>query len=226
MHAPTLGRAERAGLAHERLQRALASRGKDHLAYHAFRAANRGLGDALERRIIMRRPGRAEKAVKPVRAWAADSLAGKPAAQFAFKHRRRRFARQQIVGKPTSELRLGRIVERGDRQVVENEAPVPPSGPPGPFIAFEHIDLDADLSRQVTDDCRGKVSLLIRKAPVPPTTVAASVPPRPWTGRLRTRIRPGHPTWSKCTASRSLGHLRKRFETASDSFFVHEGEAG
>ena len=48
MHAPAPRRFKRLRLARQRLQRALASGGKDHLAHYAFRVAYRGFGDAQQ----------------------------------------------------------------------------------------------------------------------------------------------------------------------------------
>jgi hypothetical protein len=68
---------------------------------------------------------RAENTVESVAAQAADPLAGKPGAHLAFKRRRRRLARQQLVGRPSPQLRFRPLVETGDRKAVENEPPMP-----------------------------------------------------------------------------------------------------
>jgi len=108
-------------------------------------ASIQAIGHTLQRRVVMGGAGRAGDAIEPVAAWPADSFAGEPAAHLAFQCGRRRLVGQQLVGNPASEFGLGRVIESGDREVVENEAPVPASGSPGPLIAFQHIGMDANL---------------------------------------------------------------------------------
>ena len=105
---------------------------------------------------------------KSVAAWAADPLTGEPAAHLAFERRRRRLARQQLVGKPSPQPRFGRLIETGDREAVENKPPMPAASPPRPFVVFQHFDAYADLSGQMPDDRRSKIGLLIGKATIPP----------------------------------------------------------
>src|SRR5271157_1067848 len=111
---------------------------------------------------------RAENAVEPVAARAADPLTGKPGAHLAFERRRRRLARQQLVGKPSPQPRFGPLVETGDREAVENKPPMPAASPPGPFVIFQHFDADADLGCQMPDDRRSKIGLIVGKATTPP----------------------------------------------------------
>src|ERR1700684_967652 len=112
-------------------------------------------------------PRRAENAVEPVATRAPDALTGNPGVHLAFERRRRRLA-QQLVGKPSPQPRFGPLVETGDRKAVENEPPMPTARPSRPFIVFQHFDADADLGRQMPDDRRSRIGLIVRKAAVPP----------------------------------------------------------
>src|ERR1700678_2454323 len=112
---------------------------------------------------------RAENAVEPVATRAADALTGKPGVHLAFERRRRRLA-QQLVGKPSPQPRFGPLVETGDRKAVENEPPMATARPSRPFVVFQHFDADTDLGRQIPDDRRSRIGLIVRKAAVPPPT--------------------------------------------------------
>ena len=45
---------------------------------------------------------------------------------------------------------------------------MPTASPSRPFVVFQHFDADADLGRQMPDDRRSKIGLIVRKAAVPP----------------------------------------------------------
>src|ERR1700677_1125830 len=113
---------------------------------------------------------RAENAVQPVATRAADALTGKPGAHLAFERRRSRLAQQQLVGKPGPQPRFGPLVETGDRKAVENEPPMPTARPSRPFVVFQYFDADAALGRQMPDDRRSRIGLIVRKAAVPSPT--------------------------------------------------------
>src|ERR1700722_4162941 len=42
--------------------------------------------------------------------------------------------------------------------------------PSRPFVGFQHFDADTDLGRQIPDDRRSRIGLIVRKAAVPPPT--------------------------------------------------------
>jgi hypothetical protein len=72
--------------------------------------------------------------------------------------------RQQLVGKPASELRLRRVVEGSDREVIENKPPMSAPGSPGPLVALANISLDAEPGRQMPDNRRGEIGFLVGKS--------------------------------------------------------------
>jgi hypothetical protein len=109
---------------------------------------------------------RAQDTVEAIGAGPADPLAGEPGADLRLQHRRRRLARQQVIGEPAAERGLGRVVEGGDREVVQDEAAVPAPGAARPVVAVERVGTDADLRGEVPDHRRGEVRLVVRKAAV------------------------------------------------------------
>jgi hypothetical protein len=122
------------------------------------------VGHKLQCRVVVRGAHRAQDPVKPIYAGAGDAQAGEPRADLRVQHRRRRFARQQVVCEPTSEARLSRLVEGGDGKVSKDRAAMPAPRAAGPVVAFEHVSIDADLCCQMSDHSRCDVGLLIRKA--------------------------------------------------------------
>ena len=61
---------------------------------------------------------------------------------------------------------LGRLVERANREVVDDGHPVPTPAAARPGVAIQRIHIDPDLACEMRDHCRSDVSLVVRKAPV------------------------------------------------------------
>lgn len=94
------------------------------------------------------------------------AAAGKPGAEFLVQGRTCELARQRVVGQPAAEPDLGRLVERGNRKVVDDGHPVPAPAAARPGVAVQRIGAYADLGSKVDDRRRRDVRLLVGKAAV------------------------------------------------------------
>jgi hypothetical protein len=122
------------------------------------------VGHVTQGRVVMGGARRAQDAVEPPGTGSADPLAGEPAADLPLQRRRRRLARQQLLRQPAAEPRLGRVIEDGHREVVEDQPAVPPAGPARPVVGLQGIGIDAEFGRKAPDRGRRQVRLVVGKA--------------------------------------------------------------
>jgi hypothetical protein len=96
----------------------------------------------------------------------SDAAARKPSIEFLIRHRRTELARQHVVGQPAAKSALGRLVERGHREVVDDSHPMPASAAARPSVTIQRLYAHPNLGGKMLDHRPRHIRLVVGKTAV------------------------------------------------------------